>query len=84
MLARQPVGDARLQAEEQDHQRDQHHRKRRAEGPVVGGQELVVDEVADHLEAPAAEQRGREEIADREHEDEDRAGGDAGHRSAAA
>ena len=55
-------------------------RQRRAERPVVGGQELVVDEIADHLELAAAEQRRRDEIADRQHEDEHRAGRDAGQR----
>ena len=55
-------------------------RQRRTEGPVARGQELVIDEIADHLELAAAQEVGRHEIADREHEDEDRTRRDARRR----
>ena len=42
-----------------------------------GGEELVVDDFAYHLEPTAAQQGGRDEIADRQDEDEHAAGGNA-------
>ena len=52
--------------------------ERGAERPVAGGQELVVDQVADHLQPAAAEQVGGDEVADREDEDEHGTHGHAG------
>ena len=39
-----------LPHQQPEHDHDQHHRERGAEGPVIGGEELGVDQVADHLE----------------------------------
>jgi hypothetical protein len=52
---------------------DQHHRSA-APRPIVGGQELVVDEVADHLKRPPPSSAGVRKFPI-EHEHENRAGG---------
>jgi len=56
MLAARAGGRPGLQHEQNDHDGDQHQAEGGAEGQVIGSQELVVDDIADHLEAAAAEQ----------------------------
>ena len=51
-----------------------------ANGRVVGDAEVAVDDGADQLVVVAADDRGRDEVAQREREREDRAGHDAGER----
>ena len=54
----------------EDHHDGQDHRERRAEGPVEGGAELAVDDPPEGEAAEPAHHLGRQEIADRQHEDE--------------
>ena len=52
-------------------------RQRRRQRLVVGGDQLAVDDVAEHL-GLAADDRHRDVVAERQREGEDRAGRDAG------
>ena len=53
--------------------------KRRAERPVIGLAELGLDQRADHRAGRAADQRRRDVVADRRHEDHERGGQHARH-----
>ena len=70
MIAPGPGRRCRLQEQQDHHQYNEHPRQRRSEGPVAGRQELVVDQVPNHLQLAAAQQVRCYEIADRQHEDE--------------
>ena len=50
-----------------------------AKRPVIGGQELRIYKVADHLEVASAQQCGCHEIADRQNEDKNKSSRNARH-----
>lgn len=74
------IGGECLQEQQRHHDGDEDHGERGAEGPVAGGEELVVDQISHHLQPPTAQKIGGDEVPDGQDKNENRACGNAGQR----
>src|ERR1700682_5237582 len=74
------ANDPAIAREAHQRQREQDDRQRRGEGPVERDLHFALDEHGDHHVARAAHERGRDEEAQAQDEDQQRAAGDPGQR----
>ena len=77
---RRPVAHPEIHRDRHQHERRDHERRRRAERPVAGRGELVLDQVADHELLRPAQQVRRQKGAHGRNEDQEASGHHAGER----